>query len=35
MRYLMDGLVSRVFYFFTSAGITFGSGLAIVISYTA
>jgi hypothetical protein len=35
MRYLMDGLVSRVFYFFTSAGITFGSGLAIVISYAA
>ena len=35
MRCIMDGLVSRAFYYFTSAGITFGSCLAIVVSYAA
>ena len=35
MRCLIDGLAYRPFGFFTQAGITFGSYLAIVVSYTA
>jgi len=35
MRYLIDGLVSGTVGHFTKAGITFGSCLAIVVSYSA
>ena len=35
MRCLIDGLAYRTFGSFTQAGITFGSCLAIVVSYAA